>query len=52
MDVGSSMREGVSGDDTFLNIPTLDERRQLYTDFYQATSNEAMKFGICAVCAR
>lgn len=52
MEVGSSMRETMVTDQDFLAIPNLEERQQLYANFYRATSNDAVRFGVCAVCAR
>lgn len=36
----------------FLDLPSPDEQLNAYTRFYAATSNEALKQLICAVCAR
>ncbi|TFY81855.1 hypothetical protein EWM64_g2158 [Hericium alpestre] len=36
----------------FLRIPTENELLACYRDFYEATSNTGVAFGICAVCAR
>ncbi len=49
--VGSSMRE-VEEEGCFLDIPSTDERRQLYQAFRESTSNAAIAFNTCAVCAR
>ncbi len=49
--IGSSMREE-QNEGCFLDIPSDDERRQLYKNFRDATSNAALTFVTCAVCAR
>ena len=36
----------------FLTIPTLEEERQCYEAFYDATSNAALMLQTCPVCAR
>lgn len=36
----------------FLDLPSPDEFLNIYTQFYEATSNAALKQLICAVCAR
>ena len=36
----------------YLAIPTLEEKRKCYEDFYDATSNAALTLRICPVCAR
>lgn len=36
----------------FLRLPTDEETKNLYGDYYRATSNTALKSEICAVCAR
>ena len=35
----------------FLELPTEEERRNCYAAFYQATSNDTVKMGVCGVCA-
>ena len=47
MDVDTGARR-----DCFMEVPTRDEMRELYRDFYQRTSNEALKLTVCAVCGR
>jgi hypothetical protein len=36
----------------FMTLPTMEEERQCYENFYDATSNEALKFQVCPVCGR
>ncbi|KIO05487.1 hypothetical protein M404DRAFT_25202 [Pisolithus tinctorius Marx 270] len=36
----------------YLELPTQDEVKQCYANFYQATSNLALATGTCAICAR
>ena len=40
------------GPSKFLELPTEEERRNCYAAFYQATSNDAVKMGVCGVCAQ
>lgn len=49
--LGSSLREEHSEND-FLDLPTEAELKALYVDFFNATSDAALAFGVCAVCAR
>lgn len=37
---------------TFLRLPTDDQVKRCYRNFYEATSNSAIKTAICGVCAR
>ena len=36
----------------FLDLPSEAERKSCYREFYQATSNTALKLVVCAVCGR
>ena len=36
----------------FLELPTPDDVKRCYKEFYDATSNAAMERGVCGVCAR
>jgi hypothetical protein len=36
----------------FLRLPTDEEVKNIYGDFYKATSNAALESGVCVVCAR
>lgn len=36
----------------FMALPSEDERKERYRQFYDATSNSAVRLGTCAVCAR
>lgn len=36
----------------FMSLPTEAERKQCYREFYNATSNDAVRMRTCAVCAR
>ncbi|KAJ3559330.1 hypothetical protein NM688_g415 [Phlebia brevispora] len=48
---GSSTRsQGDAG--RFMELPTEEEEKELYQAFYDATSNTALKFGVCAVCTQ
>ena len=35
----------------FMSLPSAEEERSCYEDFYDATSNEALVF-LCAVCVQ
>lgn len=37
---------------TFLQVPSTDDLHACYTSFHTATTNEALAFGTCGVCAR
>jgi hypothetical protein len=41
-----------SNDSEFLQLPTEEEKRSCYRRFFEATSKEALKSAVCAVCAR
>jgi hypothetical protein len=51
MKLGSSVRTHVSHD-RFLVLPSQEELKMLYANFYSATSNKALHMSICGVCAR
>lgn len=36
----------------FLDLPSEDERKACFREFYEATSNEAVQLATCGVCAR
>lgn len=36
----------------FMSLPTDNERNECYRRFYNATCNDAVRFGTCAVCSR
>ena len=36
----------------FLSLPTVDEERQCYAAFYDATSNNALRLRTCPICGR
>ena len=37
---------------SFMALPTFEEERQCYEDFYDATSNESLQLQTCPICAR
>ncbi|GJE99317.1 hypothetical protein PsYK624_155710 [Phanerochaete sordida] len=48
---GTSMADQVDVS-KYMDLPSTEDVHRCYREFYNATSNEALQHGICAVCAR
>ena len=44
--------EGERDFSKFMTLPSVEEEQSCYERFYDATSNDALTFGICPICAR